>query len=553
MIRPGSTPNSINGGGNGTVLNPLGAVPTPTYTDGDWGFNLVGNNAVIVSYSGTGGNIIVPSTVNDGSTDRTVVGIGTGNSGETVLDNANISANSTLTLPNTLTYIKEYAFQNCTNITGNLTIPDTCQSINDYAFYGCTGLTGSLDLSHVNNKLGNSAFANCSGFNGSITLPSTTVYDGCFKRTGFTSIIWPSGTITLRSDTFTYSSLTGTLTIPANVKMNSSSNNHFSNCDGLTEVIWNSPSDINYIDFAYCSNIHTFTMNSGNNISGREAFRNCTSLENITLSPTLKSIGYDTFNGCSSLESITIPDSVKKLGTLPYEGNGMFYNCTSLVEINISDNSQLETIGYRVFSGVKATNINIPSGVKEIGAYAFSDSYIESFTAPTNLTSHTLLDGCFTNCSRLKNVNLNSITTLGQVSGYTGVFSGCTALEKIIIPESMVEIKNNAFENCTNLNDVIVVGSPTISSNAFTGSGVKQVLNLGDTDITTTSYGMPANAEIRQGDDAMLGCLGYVSATEYTEDARNTGAVYDALALIPILMVVGILMVSVGAFITMRK
>ena len=72
---------SENGGGTR-------AVPTPTYTDGDWGYELDGTDATIISYSGAGGGAItIPATVGGYS----VVAVGKGEYEESVFD-TNLSA-----------------------------------------------------------------------------------------------------------------------------------------------------------------------------------------------------------------------------------------------------------------------------------------------------------------------------------------------------------------------------------------------------------------------------------------------------------------------------
>ena len=45
------------------------------------------------------------------------------------------------TIPNSVTSIEDYAFENCTNLT-NVIIPNTVTSIGERAFHGCTGITG---------------------------------------------------------------------------------------------------------------------------------------------------------------------------------------------------------------------------------------------------------------------------------------------------------------------------------------------------------------------------------------------------------------------------
>lgn len=66
--------------------------------------------------------------------------------------------------------------------------------------------------------------------------------------------------------------------------------------------------------------------------------------------------------------SITIPDSIIEIG------NNSFNNCSDLVEVNISEGSNLETIGRNAFSGCSVLpSLYIPSHVSSIGDSAFNN------------------------------------------------------------------------------------------------------------------------------------------------------------------------------------
>ena len=66
------------------------------------------------------------------------------------------------------------------------------------------------------------------------------------------------------------------------------------------------------------------------------AFRNCTSLEEIELSENLKTIGDIAFLNCYSLREIVIPASVETIGS------SVFRNCTSLEKITIKGSLNTE-------------------------------------------------------------------------------------------------------------------------------------------------------------------------------------------------------------------
>lgn len=188
--------NPINPGENIIM-----AVPTPTYTDGDWGYDLDGSDAIIVSYSGAGGNdITIPATV--GGYDVKAVGKGSNNqifNSSTTINNLIISEGittindhvfqgpnnikGTLTLPSTLTSIDASAFYGCSQLT-SIILPENLTTIGKNAFYGCWGLDGMLVLPENLTSIGSSAFNNCSALDSLVVLTSAIPGTSAFAGTG---------------------------------------------------------------------------------------------------------------------------------------------------------------------------------------------------------------------------------------------------------------------------------------------------------------------------------------------------------------------------------
>ena len=200
------------------------SVPTPTYTSGDWGYDTTTidgeTKAIIVSYSGAGGDVVVPATIGGYEVYRLGKSDPATNASYTVFNNSGLSANSTLTISNGIIEIGGAAVTQCSNFVGALIIPDSVTAIGNYSFRGCTGFT-SLKLSSSLETLYPGSFRQCSGLTGNLILPDglKTIGNQAFSNTAFTgSLIIPDGVTTLGE--YTFSNMTGlndVVVVPASV------------------------------------------------------------------------------------------------------------------------------------------------------------------------------------------------------------------------------------------------------------------------------------------------------------------------------------------------
>ena len=69
------------------------------------------------------------------------------------------SSLTSITIPNSVTSIRERAFESCSSLT-SVTIPNSVTSIGEYAFYKCSGLT-SVTIPNSVTSIGNDVFYGC--------------------------------------------------------------------------------------------------------------------------------------------------------------------------------------------------------------------------------------------------------------------------------------------------------------------------------------------------------------------------------------------------------
>ena len=353
-----------------------------------------------------------------------------------------------------VTSIGDYAFGYCSSL-ASIEIPSSVTSIGDSAFDSCTGLT-SITIPKSVTSIGSVVFYQCNKLTvyleeGS-TLTSGQLGVDENKISSYQSWTEDNLTWTLTAD--------GTMTISGKGAIKNYSNNN-----PATQKK---------------DNIKKVVIEDGVTSIGDSAFSDCRSLTDITIPGSVTSIGMSAFSDCSSLASITIPESVTSIG------NYAFYNCTGLTSITIP--KSVTSIGVGAFDSCTGlTGINIPEGVKSIGAFAFSEcTNLTDITISNSVTS--IGESAFSGTPWLTNKRQEN-NSLVIVSGI--LIDGRTCSGEVTIPDGVISIGNNAFQNCTGLTSIKIPKSVTnIGEFAFSGCGDSLEITVPcDSTLTKNAFG----------------------------------------------------------------
>ena len=510
-------------------------VPIYTYTLDD------ANRATITGYSGNATALYIPDEI-DG---HEVVAIG---------DRAfqNRTDLRTVMIPDSVTEIEAYSFNNCTNLS-NVTLSKSLKYMGGRAFGSCEKIT-QIEIPKSLDNCGNSGYASyhgpfgaCSGLK-KITFEegATEVSNGLFRGcTGLEEINIPDGVTKIESSSF--EDCINLVSVNISDSVIKIENEAFAGCEKIESInIPDSVTEIGESTFANCSKLSNVKLSKNLEYMGGRAFGSCEKITQIEIPKSLDNCGnsgyasyHGPFGACSGLKKITFEEGTTEISS------GLFRGCTGLEEINIPNSvTEIESSSFE--DSINLVSVNIPDSVIKIGNEAFAGcEKIESINIPDSVTE--IGERTFANCSKLSNVKLSknleymggrafgSCEKITQIeipksldncgnSGYAsyhGPFGACSGLKKIIFEEGTKEISNNLFRGCTGLEEISIPASVikierytfadcTNLKNVYFSNGVKNVENNAFTNCTSlTKVNIPDTVD-SIGNSAFSGCTNLI-------------------------------------------
>ena len=168
-------------------------------------------------------------------------------------------------------------------------------------------------------------------------------------------------------------------------------------------------------------------------------FYYCENLAEFSLPGTLKSIGWCAFES-TAIEKIVIPESVTYIEYYAFESS------PNLREVDIK--GPLRALPVGIFADCnKLEKLTLPSTISKIETGSLSDTPIQEFRCPDDLVE--IGDNAFYGCKNLERIHFNDkLTHIGDRA-----FQNCSALKEIYLPESLTSLDSYsyAFSNCESL------------------------------------------------------------------------------------------------------
>lgn len=243
----------------------------------------------------------------------------------------------------------------------------------------------------------------------------------------------------------------------------------------------------------------------------------------IVIPDSITSIGSFAFGDNPGVTTIYIPDSVILVGDNPFAwvsktNYGGSY--CPFVDVRVSENHPtLSVVDGVLYDFVdmrliyypaekEGTTFTIPSGIREIGAYAFKGcSFLREINIPDSVT--TIGSGAFADCKQLKEVCIPAGVSTVKGNPFLGtdarvtvspentalkIVNGCLIsaadgclisylptgqAESCTVPEGIKKIGQSAFEGCKDLTEVVIPeGVTEIARAAFASTGELEKVTL---------------------------------------------------------------------------
>ncbi len=329
-----------------------------------------------------------------------------------------------INIPSGIKMIPTECFFECESLK-EIVLPETVTEIGDMAFKWCEKLE-KIEMQGVE-KIGIYAFNLCKAL-------SHIGYSDKLKEVG--------------AGSFYSCNLTGTLNLSSVIKIGS---NAFDSTK-ITKVILNDNLEkLEYGVFQGCTLLEEINFPSNLVSIGECCFR-VSGINKAVFNEGLKEIGALAFDMCKELYIMELPESIEKIGNYAFEN-------TLLEIVTVPEN--LKIIGYRAFGYCKELEILYfnAKNCKVNFEQGYMDESDDSGNAPPFL-------GC-----NLKEIYFGEgVTSIGGYSAPFGTFENCSALESVMIPDTVYQIGTAAFKNCSSLETAVIPGSVTkIADDAFEG------------------------------------------------------------------------------------
>lgn len=286
--------------------------------------------------------------------------------------------------------------------------------------------------------------------------------------------------------------------------------------------------------FCCCKSITTLELGENVTEVGNSAFSGCTGLRKVKLNESLERICSGAFSAAGEVEQLTLPDSVRRLE----------YECFASFKVkSFKLGNGVKYIPESAFKFARIGSMDFGSSVREIGNWAFYQSNLKKAVLPDSLLS--IGFNAFDECCELKSVEIGE----GLISLGESAFSGCEKLYSVTMKSTLRSmggfpfaatpvmdsvVNQDGYGNFTIGKNLIYFASP--EKNAVIPEGVEfigEVYGLVDKSYTVS---IPSTVKVIDYSAFDYGDISAFSVaagnTEYSTDEHGVLFNYDKTEMI---------------------
>lgn len=390
--------------------------------------------------------------------------------------------NSVYNMPDSVEEIKKYAFWGCLNLK-NVNVSSNLKEIGDYAFSNASALE-SIVLPYSVRAIRQKAFEDCRHLKDvtipvSVTQIDETAFDGCYSL----NIIAESGSVGERFKNDFEASITANMEYEDSVSQNNTVINPIKDQDNKALNIPYASDVEHYVEWDVDS---PGVLGRSKIVSGQAVVLMKTDESEILGGENSgvvsdnstfvlpdgaivnqDTVGYKAFYCDSAISNIQIPGSVKKIDSFAFARSG-------LTEIDIPYGvTEIENAAFYHCDNLE--KVTIPNSVSEIGEDAFSyTKWLDNWYHSDDADDFLIVGDGILLAYKGNDATINIPSGVKQIGA--GTFKNHNEIQKVNIPDSVFVINEDAFFNCTSLDTVSGMNHVTaIKDRAFYGCHITTV------------------------------------------------------------------------------
>ncbi len=209
---------------------------------------------------------------------------------------------------------------------------------------------------------------------------------------------------------------------------------------------------------------------------GAYAFEDAKKIIEVTLPSTLTVIGNYSFNRANALAMINgfeaFMQRATKIGTM------MLAQTAWGEGVDLVIPTQITSLPNECFRSTKINSVSFHSGITYIGSYCFGGcANIKSVVLPESLVN--LKNQAFASCKALESIDVSRCTSLQEIGEYAFEYAVITSFDFTPFASTLTTIGNGLFNECSSLTTVTAYENVSYST-----VGAKMFYNTGITKIT---------------------------------------------------------------------